>query len=228
DWTKGEIIDVAFLSLMGILLFFVMRYSPRRWWFYFWLLALPIVLAMLLLKPLIIDPLFFKFEPLAAHQPQFADEIARLTQRAGLSIPKDRMFLVKASDKTNQVNAYVTGVGASQRVVIYDTLIQKMTTQEALFVFSHESGHYVLNHIRNGFLFFAACLLLGLYLSYRLLNLAVDRWGQRWKVYGPQDWAALAVLLLILESLAFLSSPIVNGYSRWDEHAADIFGLELT
>jgi len=134
---------------------------------------------------------------------------------------------MNASAKTNTINAYVTGFGASKRVVIYDTTIQKMTPQETLFIFGHESGHYVLNHIRNGFIFLAIVLLVSLYATYRLLNGTLLRWGTRWKIYGPQDWAALAVLLLILEGIVFMSSPIINGYSRAEEHDADVFGLEL-
>jgi len=176
---------------------------------------------------LIIDPLFFKFEPLSTSQPELTANLQKLTQRAGLQIPRERMFLMNASAKTNQLNAYVTGFGASKRVVIYDNLIQKMTPEETLFVFGHESGHYVLNHIRNGFLFFAAVLLIALYAAYRLLNAAVDRWGSRWKIYGPQDWAALGVLMLILQAIMFFSSPVANGFSRMQEHNADVFGLEL-
>jgi Zn-dependent protease with chaperone function len=118
-------------------------------------------------------------------------------------------------------------LGASKRVVIYDNVLQKLSPQETLFIFGHEAGHYVLNHIRNGFLFFAVVLLVSLFCAYRLLNGALARWGARWRIYGPQDWGALAVLLLILEGIMFVSSPVVNGYSRMQEHNADIFGLEL-
>lgn len=227
DWATAELIDLAFITLMGLLLFYVIRKSPRRWWLYFWLLALPILLAMFFLKPLIIDPLFFKFEPLAVKQPGLTADLEKLTARAGLQIPREHMFLMNASAKTNELNAYVTGFGASKRVVIYDTLMKKLTEQETLFIFGHEAGHYVLNHIRNGFLFFSACLFVVLYLAYRLLDWILARSGARWKVYGPQDWAALAVLLLLLEGITFLSSPVVNGFSRIQEHQADIFGLEL-
>jgi Zn-dependent protease with chaperone function len=137
------------------------------------------------------------------------------------------MFLMNASAKTNQLNAYVIGFGASKRVVIFDTLLQKMNPQETLFIFGHESGHYVLNHVRNGFFFATVLLLAALYAAFRLLHLLLDRVGGRWKVYGAQDWGALAVLLLILEGIMFFSSPIVNGYSRMQEHNADVFGLEL-
>jgi STE24 endopeptidase len=227
DWGKAGLLQVLFYTVMGLLVFFAIRWNPRRWWFYFWLVALPVLLVMFFLEPLIIDPLFFKFEPLAKTQPQLTSDLVTLTHRAGLDIPPDRMFLMNASSKTNELNAYVTGFGSSKRVVIYDTLLKKMTPRETLFVFGHESGHYVLNHIRNGILFFAAILLLALYLAYRLLNSILDRWGKRWRIYGMHDWAALAILLLLIDGMAFLSSPIVNGYSRIQEHNADVFGLEL-
>jgi Zn-dependent protease with chaperone function len=227
DWGKAELIDMVFLTIMGLLLFFIIGKSPRRWWFYFWVAALPIILATFFLKPLLIDPVFFKFEPLAVQQPALTKDLVTLTQRAGLQVPADHMFLMRASEKTNELNAYVTGFGASKRIVIYDTLLQKMQPNEVLFVFGHEAGHYMLNHIRNGIIFFSAGLLTGLYIAYRLLNAALDRWGAAWKVYGPQDWAALAVMLLILETITFLALPIINGYSRNEEHQADVYGLEV-
>jgi len=227
DWSKAEALELSLLTLLGLILFLVIRKSPRRWWFYFWLATLPIVLGVFILEPVVVDPLFYKFEPLATKHPELTDDLQKLTRRAGLQIPRERMFLMSASSKTNTINAYVTGFGASKRVVIYDNTIQKLTPQETLFIFGHESGHYVLNRIRNEFLFFSILLLISLYAGYRLLNGALARWGARWKVYGPQDWAALAVLLLILEGIMFVSSPIINGYSRAEEHAADVFGLEL-
>lgn len=227
DWSKAELITMAFLTLMGLILFFIIRRSPHRWWFYFWLVALPIILAVFILEPIVIDPLFFKFEPLSDRHPALTTDLQKLTERAGLQIPRERMFLMNASTKTNQLNAYVTGFGASKRVVIFDTVIQKMTAQETLFIFGHESGHYVLNHVRNGFFFTAALLLVAMYLSYRLLHILLGHSGSSWKVYGAQDWAALAILLLALEGIMFLSSPIINGFSRMQEHNADVFGLEL-
>jgi len=227
DWSKAQLIELAFLVLMGLILFFVIRISPRRWWFYFWLAALPIILGIFILEPIVIDPLFHKFTPLADQHSQLTSDLQKLTQRAGLQIPRDRMFLMDASTKNNEINAYVTGFGATKRVVIYDNTIQKMTSQETLFVFGHESGHYVLNHLRDGFFFFAVVSLIVLYAAYRLLHAMLARWGPRWKVYGTQDWGTLAVLLLILEGVMFLSSPLINGYSRMQEHAADVFGLEL-
>jgi Zn-dependent protease with chaperone function len=134
---------------------------------------------------------------------------------------------MEASAKTNQLNAYVNGVGASKQIVIWDTTINKMTQEETLFVVGHELGHYVLGHIWQGFLFFSVGLLLALYLGYRALFWLLDHWGKSWKVYGQADLAALAVLLLVLEVLSFAASPVENGFSRMQEHHADIYGLEL-
>jgi STE24 endopeptidase len=205
----------------------VMRHSPRRWWLYFWFAALPILLGLIFLAPLVIDPLFNKFEPLGDSHPELVVAIQQLSARSGVPISSDHMFLMKASQKTNEINAYVTGLGSSKRVVIWDTTIQKTTTPEAQFIIGHELGHYVLGHVRTAFLYSAIRVLAALYLLFRGLHWALGDWSAAWKIYGPQDLAALAVLLLLLESLTFLSSPIVNGLSRMQEHAADVYGLEV-
>ena len=227
DWSKEEALSVGLAVLLVFVLNFAMRKSPRRWWFYFWLAALPILLFFFFISPWFIDPLFNHFEPLAKGHPQLVNSIETLTQRAGVPIPRERMFVMKASEKTNQINAYVTGIGASKRVVIWDTTIQKTSTDEALFILGHELGHYVLGHVAIGFFFFAVSLLLALYVMYRALHWSLHRWGAQWKIRGPQDWAAIAVFLLWLEILSFISSPIANGFSRMQEHAADVYGLEV-
>ncbi|HEX4538546.1 MAG TPA: M48 family metallopeptidase [Candidatus Acidoferrum sp.] len=227
DLAKEEALSVGLAALLVFILSLAMRKSPSRWWFYFWLAALPILLFFFFISPWFIDPLFNHFEPLVKEHPQLVTSIEALTQRAGVPIPGDRMFLMKASEKTSQINAYVTGIGASKRVVIWDTTIQKTSTDEALFILGHELGHYVLGHIATGFTFFAVSLLLALYLMYRALHWSLKRWGAEWKIQGPEDWAAIAVLLLWLEIFSFISSPIVNGFSRMQEHAADVYGLEV-
>jgi len=227
DWSKGELLDVAFGIVLVLILFAVMRRSPRRWWLYFWFPAVLILLGLIVITPLVIDPLFNKFEPLGKEHADLVASIEKLTKHAGVPIPPERMFLMVASQKTNAINAYVTGLGASKRVVIWDTTIQKMSNDEALFVVGHELGHYVLGHVWRGFLLGAAGLLLALYLLFRGLHWALDRWGRDWKLYGQEDWASLAALLLLLQALLFVASPVINGISRMEEHAADVYGLEV-
>ncbi|HEX3544034.1 MAG TPA: M48 family metallopeptidase [Candidatus Acidoferrum sp.] len=227
DWAKEETLSVGLAVLLVVILNLAMRKSPRRWWFYFWLAALPILLFFFFISPWFIDPLFNQFVPLEKEYPQLVTSIETLTQRAGVPIPRDRMFLMRASEKTNQINAYVTGIGASKRVVMWDNTIKKTSPDEALFILGHELGHYVLRHIATGFLFFAAALLLALYIMFRALHWSLQRWGAEWEIRGPEDLAAMAVLLLWLQILSFISSPIVNGFSRMQEHAADVYGLEV-
>jgi Zn-dependent protease with chaperone function len=227
DWSKQEVLGISLAVILVLILFGVMRWQPRRWWFYFWLAALPILLFIFFISPWYIDPLFHKFEPLDAKHPELAAALQKAAQKAGLGIPRERIFLMYASEKTNTINAYVTGFGASKRVVVWDTTIQKLTQDETLFVFAHEAGHYVLGHVRNGVLFFAVLLLGASYLSYRGLHWALDRWGKDWKIYGAEDWASLALLLLILQVIMFFSMPITSSFSRMQEHAADVYGLEL-
>ena len=110
----------------------LIRKSPRRWWFYTWLVAVPFVIFLIFLAPLVIDPLFNKFEPLDKSNPQLVDAIEQVTKRGGLEIPRDRMFLMKASEKVTTLNAYVTGFGPSKRVVVWDTTIKNASTPETL------------------------------------------------------------------------------------------------
>jgi Zn-dependent protease with chaperone function len=227
DWTKGELLDMAFEIVVVLILFAVMRRSPRRWWLYFWFPAVLILFGLIVITPLVIDPLFNKFEPLSKEHPDLVASIEKLTKHAGVPIPPERMFLMKASQKTNAINAYVTGLGASKRVVIWDTTIQKTSNGETLFIVGHELGHYVLGHVWRGFLVGAAGLLLALYFLFRGLHWALDRWAKDWKLNGQEDWASLAVLLLLLQVLLFVSSPVISGFSRMQEHAADVYGLEV-
>jgi STE24 endopeptidase len=227
DWIKAEALGAAFAAVLALILYRVMRWSPRRWWIYFWMATLPIIVVVIFLQPLVIDPLFYKFEPLQNKYSQLAGAMEKVIHRAGLDIPHERMFLMSASAKTNQVNAYVTGFGTSKRVVVWDTTIQKMTPDETLFIFGHEAGHYVLNHIQQGFLFFSTLFLVALYIGYRGLHWALSRWGARWRLYGTEDWASLAVMLLLLQIMVFVCLPIQNGFTRAQEHAADIYGLEV-
>jgi STE24 endopeptidase len=228
DWCKEQVLMAGFALIFALILSALMPRSPRRWWLYLWFAALPVVIIIIFVSPWFIDPLFNKFEPLQATNPDLVAAIENLTRHAGVPIPADRMFLMRASEKTNEVDAYVTGLGASKRVVIWDTTIQKATPNETLFIVGHELGHYVLGHIWKGFLFAAALLLIGFYVLFRALHWALGRWGGEWRVYGPEDWAAFAVLLLLVEIGMFLVAPVANGFSRMQEHAADVYGLEVT
>jgi Zn-dependent protease with chaperone function len=137
------------------------------------------------------------------------------------------MFLMEASAKTNVVNAYVAGLGPSKRIVIWDTSIRKTKPEELLFIVGHEMGHYVLGHVPKGFAYFLALVFVALFLAYRLLRWTIARWGPVWGIRSQSDWAALGVLILLLNIMSFFGEPLGNAISRMQEHAADAYGLQL-
>jgi STE24 endopeptidase len=228
DVLKGQ----ALLLIIGTLLIWLfnllIRKSPRRWWFYSWLIVMPVIIFFVFISPIVIDPLFNNFEPLDKSNPQLVDAIQKVTHRAGLEIPRDRMFLMKASEKVTTLNAYVTGFGPSKRVVVWDTTIKNASTPETLFVFGHEMGHYVLNHIVIGIAGTFIGLFIGFYLLYLIANGAFVRFHERWHMRELADWAAIPMLLLIFSIMSTISQPLGSAFSRTLEHNADIYGLEVT
>jgi STE24 endopeptidase len=227
DWAK----DLGITIVIGIfavwILYMVIRRSPRRWWFYFWLISVPLSLGLVLIQPVIIDPLFFKFTPLEQTQPALTARIEAMLQHAGLDIPTSRIFEMNASTKTNELNAYVNGVGSSKRVVVWDTTLRRLNEDETLLVLGHETGHYVLGHVVKGFIYFEFGALVAFGLGFVIVEWMVKRYGARTGIEGVGDLAAFPILLLVLTVLSFLSTPIYCGVSRRVEHQADQFGLEV-
>src|SRR5437879_9723648 len=138
-----------------------------------------------------------------------------VVQPGGCVKPRERRIEMNASTKLKSLNAYVTGIGASKRVVVWDTTIAKATLPQTLFVFGHEMGHYVLHHVPKGLAFLAGLLLVGLYLGFRGMQGVLARWGGRWAIRGADDWASLPVLLLLLSVFGFLAEPAGTSFSRY-------------
>ena len=226
DMAKSFGLTLVLGWLFVMLLFWVIARSPRRWWFWFWVPAMVAVVIGVFVTPVLIDPLFNKFEPLEQSNPALVERLEQVVHRAGVVIAPDRMFLMKASEKVTGLNAYVTGFGPSKRVVVWDTSIQKATQDEILFIFGHELGHYVLGHIRATVEFLGVLLLVEFYLGYLGVRWLLRRYGPAWRIDSQNDWATLVVIVLVISVLSFFSEPIVGAYSRAHEHAADVYGQE--
>ncbi len=166
DWAKSLGVSVIIGIFLVWIFYVVVRRSPRRWWLYFWLGSIPIVLAVLVAEPYVFEPLFFKFTPLEKTQPALTERIEAMLAHAGLRIPRARIFEMDASAKTKTVDAYVSGLGASKRVVVWDTTLKKMDQDETLLVLGHEAGHYVLHHIPKEFALDELVFLLLFYLGF--------------------------------------------------------------
>jgi Zn-dependent protease with chaperone function len=228
DWCKANGVSLVVTILMVYALFWIIRKSSQRWWLYFWLLTLPFLVLLIFVAPVILDPMFNKFEPLEKTQPQLVSAIENVTHRGGLAIPRDRMFEMEASEKVTTYNAYVTGIGATKRVVVWDNTARDLTVPETLFVFGHEMGHYVLSHIYKGLAFYAGTSVLGFWLGRKIVLAMLARWGGRWRIRDITDLAALPVLMLTVALLSLVAEPVGNAFSRYQEHQADIYGLEVT
>jgi Zn-dependent protease with chaperone function len=225
DQAKGLLVALVVAIPLVWLLYAILRKSPRRWWLWFWLALLPILVFLIFIAPVVIEPLFFAFTPLAPAHPELAQAIEKVTIRAGEPISQARMFAMNASSKYNSVNAYVSGLGASKRVVVWDTTIAKATIPQTLFVFGHEMGHYVLGHVPKTIAFLWAMLFVLLAVGAWILD-RLFRVPGRWEIRDLADWASLPVLLLGLTLAGELANPVVNGWSRAQEHQADVFGLQ--
>jgi STE24 endopeptidase len=228
DWTKGQFLAVVLGTVLVAILYAVIRWSPRFWWFYFWLVSLPIAVLLVFLQPLIVDPMFHKFEPLQQKDPALTVSLEKMVQRAGENIPPERMFWMGAGEKTTELNAYVTGIGASKRFVVWDNTIAKMNTPQIVYVAGHEMGHYVLGHIWKGLIFAAVFLFVLFYLGFRTIGWFLRRWRKDWGIRGVEDLASLPALLLLLSVFSFVANPISSAMSRHFEHQADQYGLEVT
>lgn len=227
DWTKGQLVNIVLLTLLAWGFYAILRRMPERWWICAWVGAVPVIVLLVFLHPLVIDPMFNKFDPLEARQPGLVEQIEKVVQRGGLEIPHARMFEMRASEKVTTYNAYVTGIGASKRVVVWDNTARDLTVPQTLSVFGHEQGHYVLNHIWIGVGGATLGLLAGLYLAHRTMGFLLARRGTRWGIRELSDLASLPAFLLLVTVLQFVTEPVSAGFSRYLEHQADIYALEV-
>lgn len=227
DWSLSSLLLILFGTLALACLYALIRHSPRRWWLWFWLITIPVEVLGIYALPVFIDPLFNHFSPLEKSDPALVEQLERVAAKGGIDIPPSRMFLMDASAKSTGVNAYVTGFGSSKRIVVWDTTLKLASTDEILFIYGHEQGHYVLRHIVKGLIFSAVLIFVFYWIAYRLLRWMVTRYGDTWRIRSVDDWASVGLVLLLMTLLSFLAEPIGNAFSRRIEHQADVYGQEV-
>lgn len=225
DKAKSLALTWIFGGLVMMLLFRIIGKFPRRWWLVFWAAAIPIVFFIVFVSPYV-EPFFDHYEPLQKTNPALVEQLEKVVTKGNMNIPPERMFLMKASAKVTTLNADVEGFGASKRVVVWDNTITKATPDEILLIFGHESGHYVLNHVRIGVSLGIASIFIVLFLGYQVVQWSLARFGSRWRIPNQNDWGTLAVLLLVTAICSAVAQPIANTFSRHLEHDADVYGQE--
>jgi STE24 endopeptidase len=182
------------------------------------------VAISIFVEPLIIEPMFNKFTPMAPSS--LRDDIAGIAAKAGINDAP--IFVVDKSKQTKTINAYVTGIGSSARIVLWDNTIKRLPQDQIRAVVAHEAGHYALGHIFWGFLVASGGIFVVLLAVERCQNLIIAKLPSRWQVTSMTDLTAIPVAFLAIFLGSFLVSPLDNAISRLMEHQADAFGLQLT
>lgn len=225
DLGKGMGLSLAIGTAVLLLFNWIVRRWPRRYWLGAWIVAVPLMALGTFASPFL-EPIFDKFEPLSKSDPALVAQLEKVVARTGTNIPPERMYLMKASLKTNGLNAYVSGLGATKRVVVWDTTVGRVPNDEILFIFGHESGHYVLHHIVKMLLGAAVFLFFLFWACARFAEWMVRRFGARWGVDGLASRSGFLVLLFAVSVAGIVLQPVGNTFSRYFEHQADVYGQE--
>jgi STE24 endopeptidase len=224
DQLKELLLTVVFGAIVVAVLFGVVRRLPRTWWLWGALVTFLFVTLAVLIGPVYILPLFNKVTPL--NDPALTARILRLARANG--IPAKDVYMMDASKQTTRMSANVSGIGTTMRITLNDNLLRRGSPEEIEAVMGHEMGHYVLNHVYKGMLFFFVVIVAwfaGLYYS---LQWALRRWGARWEIRDVGDTAVLPLVVLITSIFFFVLTPVLNTYTRTQEAEADIFGINAS
>jgi len=224
DSLKGLTLSVGFGVLFLWIPYLLLKKSPRRWWLYTGIVAVPILVFTILISPIWVAPLFNDFGPMKDEA--LEAKILKLAHRAG--IEGGGVYEVDMSVDTKQLGAYVTGVLNTKRIVLYDNIIEKMNDDELLFVVGHESGHYVLGHVFHWLVVLSAVIIGALWLAHRMSEGVLRRFGKRFGFDRLSDVASLPLILLMFHLFFLVITPAVFTFGRHMEHEADRFGLEIT
>jgi len=227
-WWADTVKSFGVSCLAGALVLWVpyllLRKSPRRWWLYTGLAMIPFIIVGNLIAPVWIAPLFNKFEPM--RDKALETRILLMADRAG--IEGSRVFEVNKSVDTKTLNAYVAGIFNTKRIVLWDTIIKRMSPPELMFVMGHEMAHYVLGHVWYLVAFSSLLIMASLYAAYRASGAVLDRWGTRFGFTTLADIASLPLILLLVSVFSLIVTPLSLAFTRHIEHEADRFGLEIT
>jgi len=213
------VISAIVTGLFLTALYWLMRSAGKRWWLWSGGLTAIALGFILLLAPVLVEPLFNKFEPVPAGQVR--DVVVQMAQRAG--IPPDKVYMYNGSRQSNAFTANAGGVGSTARVAISDVAFKNASLDEVRAVTGHEIGHYVLKHSWYGLVFFSLAAILLFWLADRTFPWFARAFGSKVEISDPRG---VPVLLFLVGFFSLLASPAFNTFSRSREAAADLYSLE--
>jgi len=207
------IVDFILMIVIIQVVLFLMRQFKKKWWLVTWMIFIPFAFFFMLIQPILIDPLYSDFHPI--QNPVLEARILDMATEAG--VPATRVFEMKVSDRTNTINAYVTGVGPTARIVLWDTALEQLSEDEIMFLMAHEIAHYVHRDVYRGIVVAITFAFGGLYVTSKVV-----------KKFEEKSLVRIPVAIVTVSILMFVASPATNAISRRMEIRADAFALELT
>ena len=218
DESKGFLVSLVLGSIVIELLYFTIRQWPQNWWLLAWALFMGLFVLLAQLAPVVLFPIFYKFEPL--DDEELKRRLIMLGQRAGTRVRG--VYRWRLSEKSKKANAALTGLGNTRRIILADTLLDNYTTDEIEAVLAHELGHQVHRHILKSILVQAGITFAGFWAANFTLHYAVDHH----MFEELSDFANLPLLALVSVVLGFILMPALNAYSRHNERQADRYAFE--
>jgi STE24 endopeptidase len=218
DEVKGFLVGLTMGAIVVEVLYFTLRQWPQHWWILAWALFMGMFILLAQLAPVVLFPIFYKFEPL--ENEDLRRRLVILSERAGTRVRG--VYRWKLSEKSKKANAALTGLGATRRIILADTLLDNYTPEEIEAVLAHELGHHVHRHILKSIFVQAAITLFGFWAANFVLHYSVDQ-----RMFEEMsDFADLPLLALVSVVLSFLLMPALNAYSRFNERQADRYAFE--
>ncbi|PEC71442.1 peptidase M48 [Bacillus thuringiensis] len=228
SWIKDHVIgfweSYATMLIVVTVLLWLIRKFPKRWWLAGWALSVPFTIFLTFIQPVVIDPLYNDFSTLK--NKELETKILAIADKA--DIPAKHVYEVNMSEKTNALNAYVTGIGPNARIVMWDTTLKQLKDKEILFIMAHEMGHYVMKHIFFGVASYVLLSFIGMFLISRIINMCIRKWGDTLQISKVACFSILPLFFLISSILSFAAQPATNYVSRIEERAADQYALNMT
>jgi STE24 endopeptidase len=224
DQFKMLLVNIVLGALVIPLLFGVVRKLPRTWWIWGSLVTLAFIAFVSLIAPVYLVPIFNKVTRL--NDPAITEPILRLARANG--IPVKDVFQMDASRQTTRMSANVSGFAGTMRITLNDNLLRRASPEEVQAVMGHEMGHYVLNHVYKGIVFFLIIIVVWFAALQWALSWALARWGETWGIRGIGDTAVLPLVVLISAIFFFLLTPVLNTMIRTQEAEADMYGINAS
>jgi STE24 endopeptidase len=218
DEFKSFLVGLVLAAIVVELLYFTIRQWPQHWWIIMWALFLALFVVMAQLAPVVLFPIFYKFEPL--ENEDLRRRLVQLSERAGTRVRG--VYRWQLSEKSKKANAALTGLGRTRRIILADTLLDNYQPEEIEAVLAHELGHQVHRHIFKSILVQAGITLFGFWVANFVLHYAVDH-----HLFEElSDFANLPLLALTASGISLLLMPALNAYSRYNERQADRYAFE--